>query len=316
MLQSLQYDDAFCTKNTLTTSFKNFTNVEFPTLDFTQNLLSQFNDIKGIYALANTNVELPIDKIKQLMEFMAANPELGERANAAYKNNLVWKDAKQIGTFQNNTDEKRTLDLSEQRLAAINANDPDLLNAIDLQPVLDFFQEVQNLAAPILSAIQKIGNFSIQEERYNFRIVDYYTRNRMSQNPRCGEHYDFGTMTLIFTDNPGLEVEINGEWKSPPVIPGQQNAYLLFGVCTKIRSQNTIPAIKHRVEESTSRRVSAVLFVSPKRGTKLTPSVTADDIEVIKRRRWQFREGTLLNEEDRRAEEEYRKMYPDQEVYI
>merc|ERR1711976_228736 len=98
---------------------------EFPTLDLSQNLFSQLNDIQGIYALENTNVELPIDKIKQLMDFMAANPKLGERANAAYKNNLVWKDAKQIGTFQNNTDEKRTLDLSEQRLAAINANDPE-----------------------------------------------------------------------------------------------------------------------------------------------------------------------------------------------
>lgn len=129
--------------------------------------------------------------------------------------------------------------------------------------------------------------------------------------PERGEHRDFGSFTLIFPDNTGFQVNVDGrEWADLPHVE-EGTAILLFGWCTQIRSNGRIPAALHRVTdaESVSRRTSAVLFCAPKSDdTPLEPEVRAGEERVyvsgIKagqlrgnmRRKWQHREGTLDRE--------------------
>jgi hypothetical protein len=159
----------------------------------------------------------------------------------------------------------------------------------------------------------------------NFRMVDYYARPKSAVPPRCGEHRDFGSYTLIFADEPGLQFFVDGEWHDVGPIPAG-SALLLFGWCTQIRSNGRIPAALHRVVDGGQavdgedgvipRRSSLVLFVAPKdAGTPLEPVVFEGEerkyISGIKvgmlrgnmARKWRYREGTL-SKEDKILEEE------------
>ena len=99
----------------------------------------------------------------------------------------------------------------------------------------------------LLKSLEKAGGFKIDaaSELFNFRLVDYNSRPTKSIAPRCGAHVDFGTLTIVVADHPGLEVEINGQWKTPDVKfeNGGSVAFVVFGWCTAIRSNNRITAV-------------------------------------------------------------------------
>ena len=95
--------------------------------------------------------------------------------------------------------------MSPDRLAIINNNDPYLINEIG-QPALqsiDFFNILTEHVAPkILNAVSAAANNPemLIDAKANYRIVDYYSRSKQALAPRCGEHIDYGTFTLIFTN--------------------------------------------------------------------------------------------------------------------
>lgn len=193
-------------------------------------------------------------------------------------------------------DAKRVIDLSPQRLSAIAEVDARLAKELaHLQPALDFFNDLRTRVVPraIAALAEATGIDTRKDLLVNYRMVDYYPRAVGEVAPRCGEHRDFGTLTLIFEDRPGLQVrrwtlynvvfelielsqvKRGNEWIDV-TIPADA-CLLLFGWVTQVRSNDRIPAVLHRVKDPQAnagqvpRRVSAVLFVGPEADTDLTP---------------------------------------------
>lgn len=260
----------------------------------------------------------PISEIQTAFDGLATRPDLSARLNMAYSKNLVYKDSFAIGKGGPNVDMKRVLDLSPERLEAIRANDPDLavLEQGSLAASLAYWEHLRTEFAPkiVRAVADAVGSEDVvNDAAFNYRMVDYYERNQDSDSidaPRCGEHRDFGSFTLIFPNHPGFQVSIDGEWMDLPCIE-EGTAILLFGWCTQIRSNGRIPALLHRVidADNVPRRTSAVLFCAPKlEDTPLEPEIRVGEERVyvsgIKAgqlrgkmaRKWQKREGTLSRE--------------------
>jgi isopenicillin N synthase-like dioxygenase len=219
------------------------------------------------------------------------------------------------------------LDLSPERLAAILDAEPELapeLGEILASPLTWWHRLDAEVKPRLLEGLaQAIGDDAVlADAASNWRMVDYYSlppQPSVPSAPRCGEHRDFGSMTLVFSDRPGLEIFMDGEWRpieQPEEDASSTSAILLFGWCTEIRSNGRIRAALHRVDASLSeRRLSAVLFVAPKCAqTPLEPVLLGNEERVyisgIKvgqlrgdmSRKWRWREGTLSSQ-DRLLEE-------------
>lgn len=55
----------------------------------------------------------------------------------------------------------------------------------------------------------------VKDVAHNYRMVDYYQRpevDKYPDAPRCVGHRDFGSFTLIFPRDSGLQVYIEEEW--------------------------------------------------------------------------------------------------------
>lgn len=246
-------------------------------------------------------------------------------------------------------DQKRVLDFSPARIDAVSRADPTIVDDLGapLATALAYFEAVRAVEVPRLAAAvaDAAGAPTIAADALcNYRMVDYYQRaaggsDAATQPPRCGEHRDFGSFTLIFQDSVGgLEVFVpggngGGVWAPVPVgEPGE--AVLLFGWCTTFRSNGRVPAALHRVASPPAaaasgterRRLSAVLFVAPDANASLAPEVlpgeraafrgvTAGNLRKEVGRKWQYREGTLT-EEEMRAQAARLAEFPTQDAYI
>ena len=263
--------------------------------------------------------EAPFDKIAEVLQSLVQDRSVGKRLNDAYSKNLVFKDSFANGNGGPTIDRKRVLDLSPERLAIIQEAEPDLiLSHPDLSAVLHFWEESKCSTHKILKALAlAIGSDDVvQDAAFNYRMVDYnaYEKDGLDA-PRCGEHRDFGSFTLIQAVEPGFQYQSqDGDWMA--VEPRAGAALLLFGWCTQIRSNGRIPAAMHRVVDLVPRRVSAVLFCAPKNPeTTLEPVVLDDEARQYiggvmvgqlrgkMARKWRHREGTE-DDKDRIYEEE------------
>jgi phosphoenolpyruvate synthase/pyruvate phosphate dikinase len=273
---------------------------------------------KGILLLTDLP-KAPISEIQTAFDGLAKRPDLTSRLNKAYAKNMVYKDSFSTGNGGPKVDMKRVLDLSPERLEEIKRNDPELslLQEGALGATLNYWDSLRtNVASKLVHAVaDAIGSEDVvKDAAFNYRMVDYYERNHNDCDcviaPRCGDHRDFGSFTLIFPSAAGFQVQVDGEWKDLPAVQ-EGTAILLFGWCTQIRSNGRIPAVLHRVTdvEGVSRRTSAVLFCAPKLAdTPLEPQVRNGEERVyisgIKAgqlrgkmaRKWQKREGTLSAE--------------------
>lgn len=100
---------------------------------------------------------------------------------------------------------------------------------------------------------------------------------------RCGEHSDYGTITLLFQDTMGgLEVKsVHGGWIEAKPKPGC--ILLNIGDMMEIWSSGLFRATRHRVrvpEEETRRRAarqSAVMFVHPDDECEVRPLLINDE---------------------------------------
>eukprot|EP00956_Cyclotella_meneghiniana_P045862 scaffold388056_cov73-Cyclotella_meneghiniana.AAC.1 len=284
-----------------------------------EDMAAAINSGNGILILSDLP-KAPFTEFQSTLRGLSTRPDLVSRLNNAYKSNLVYKDS-----FANNNggacvDMKRVLDLSPERLDEISRNEPnfDLLKTGSLKNTLDYWMSLTKDFAPKIgcAVAYAIGSDDVlKDASFNYRMVDYYPRDVNDINsfvaPRCGDHRDFGSWTLVFPDEMGFQVFMNGEWMDVPRVE-EGSALLLFGWCTQIRSNGRIPAVLHRVSdaEGVDRRTSGVLFCAPKmEETALEPVVLANEERVyvsgIKagnlrgsmRRKWKKREGTLSEEE-------------------
>jgi len=277
---------------------------------------------QGVFILSDLP-KAPISEIRNAFDALAKRPDLTKRLNNAYSNNLVYKDSFSNGNGGPNVDMKRVLDLSPDRLDQIQKNDPDLsiLKEGHLGETMKYWDHLKTDIAPkiVRAVADAIGSEDVvNDAAFNYRMVDYYDRHEVNNlddgdsmvAPRCGDHRDFGSFTLIFPSDAGFQVNINGVWKDVPELE-DGTAILLFGWCTQIRSNGRIPAVLHRVTdvEGVSRRTSAVLFCAPKLAdTSLEPQIRDGEERVYSSgikagqlrgkmaRKWQYREGTLSEE--------------------
>ena len=272
----------------------------------------------------------PLAEVRSVFDSFstAEGQDVAQRLNRAYPKNLVYKDSYASGNGGPNVDMKRVLDLSPERIECIERVDPNVVSLARTGPLgktMMFWDSLRNQIVPTLLAAVAgaVGSDDVvTDASLNYRMVDYYPRPASSVAPRCGEHRDFGSFTLIFPGSPGLEIFTGGEWRQIDAVP-EGNAILMFGWCTQIRSNGRLPAALHRVGDcapgddgTIPRRTSAVLFVAPKSTeTALEPVVRKGEearyISGIKvgmlrgkmARKWRNREGTL-SAEDKILEEE------------
>ncbi|XP_013409545.1 2-oxoglutarate-dependent dioxygenase mpl2-like [Lingula anatina] len=94
-------------------------------------------------------------------------------------------------------------------------------------------------------------------------------QNRVFQSGqlRCGEHADYGSLTLLFQDSPGLEIMTEaGKWI--PVSPVAGTVVINIGDMLQRWSSDRLPSTRHRVtfggkEEKSVPRQSLALFMNP-----------------------------------------------------
>jgi len=299
---------------------------------------------EGVILIEDLSAAAPFEQIEAVMDLFHRDQNLGERANAAYTKNLVYKDSAREGKRGVNVDQKRVLDISEERLEKIENNDGklrvDLGQAFETSWVFpgQLAQDTQRLLNALATVIGDPEMFRPGGSyRKNFRMVDYHARPSVSEAPRCGEHRDFGPLTLIFldtrNDSRGLQVHLDGRWMDVPVPKAANSAIALFGICTAWRSNDRIHAVKHRVTNQpglqdgvAKRRLSAVLFVGPREDATLAPLLVegerplwktgvVKDVRKFVARKWKHREGTTTVEEDE-AEEALKKELPTQDDAI
>lgn len=81
-------------------------------------------------------------------------------------------------------------------------------------------------------------------------------------------HTDYGFVTILDTNAPGLQVKLNGKFEDVPVLPG--HFVINFGEAlhfTTLHSDRTVGAVEHRVVSQNSNdpvRQSTVYFANPK----------------------------------------------------
>jgi isopenicillin N synthase-like dioxygenase len=145
------------------------------------------------------------------------------------------------------------------------------------------------------------AKFTPEEAVVKYRLVNYYPRpysHASNPSPRCDEHYDFTSATLIWQDGVGgLEVMVDGVWT--PVPP--HATVLLYGIFTQWRSNDRLKASLHRVVgpeatttsahgggkrqcakvELQTARQAMIMFISVGGDAQLVPALQEEGEEAI-----------------------------------
>lgn len=233
----------------------------------------------GVALINSLPIRPPIAAIQKLFVRLNADPSLASRLNATYPKRGVYKASCLNPASSPKIDQKTTIDLSVKRLQELRKLDPDLVEVLgqDFANVLNFYTVIETDILPILTqATSRISGADLEplhnQMNNNLRLIDYFPCADPS-GPRCGEHRDYGTYTIVFQDGAvgGLEFEIEGKWIK---VPANIEAVVSWGWCGAILSNDTIKAAKHRVMKtwpSLQRRTTAVVFVAPDMDVPLKP---------------------------------------------
>ncbi len=297
----------------------------FDTLDLTAvtseqayQKLSQAARTTGVALVSNLPERPPIAAIQRLFARLYTDPSLASRLNATYSKRGVFKTACLAPESSPNIDQKTTIDLSIGRLQAIHESDPTLVGILgkDFKHVVDFYTYVESEILPLVTrATSNIGNLELElthnGTNNHLRLIDYFPCPEPS-GPRCGEHRDYNTYTIIFQDGNvgGLEFEVDGIWRS---VPADIDAVISWGWCASILTNDAVKAAKHRVQTTwplADQRTTAVVFVAPDLDTVLKPTshfgankvswcpeiqegrLTVGTFKEIISKKWRRREGT------------------------
>lgn len=241
--------------------------------------------------------DLPEAPFEEILKLLQLSPNVTDRLNQAYPKTCIYKDHSKSPTNSNSrADQKRSLDLSPDRLETIGKADPEVLQANALQQSLTFYKSYQKEVGDKLipAMAHAIGSDVVLNDiDFHYRMLDYFPSGHHSKSshkaaastaPRLAEHRDFGFITFIQATHPGLQIKSNtsNKWQNlPPLSKG--TAIMMFGWCTHVRSNGRIPAVLHRVTQQSlesnsleqkqqESRVAAVLFCNPtKTDTSLEP---------------------------------------------
>jgi hypothetical protein len=299
--------------------------VTFDTIDLTAvtpeeayQKLSQAARTTGVILVSNLPKRPPIAAIQRLFARLYADPLLALRLNATYPKRGVFKDACLAPDASPQIDQKTTIDLSVSRLQSMREMDPALVGALgeEFEDIVRFYTYIETDVLPIVTrATSNIGGLELElthnGTNNHLRLIDYFPCPEPSA-PRCGEHRDYNTYTIVFQDGSigGLEFEVEGIWKP---VPASVDAVISWGWCATILTNDVVKAAKHRVLRTwplSDRRSTAVIFVAPDLGTVLKPTsdfgpkgaswcreiqegcITVGAFKEIISKKWRRREGT------------------------
>jgi 2OG-Fe(II) oxygenase superfamily len=257
-----------------------------PTIDLSSNSIEKAYETMasaasttGVALITNLSLSPPITAIQRLFTNLYRNPNLATRLNATYPTRGVFKAACIDPASSPNIDQKTTIDLSVARLQKLRELDPALVHDLgqDFDDVLRFYAVVEKDVLPLLmQATSRIAGSDLApmhaKGNNNLRLIDYFP-SAAPRGPRCGEHIDYGTYTVVFQDGAvgGLEFDIDGKWVPVPV---DVDAVVSWGWCGAILSNDRVKATKHRVlrtQPLQKRRTTAVVFVAPDLDAVLKP---------------------------------------------
>lgn len=136
-----------------------------------------------------------------------------------------------------------------------------------------YYNEMWRLAGQILSvfalALELPDNYfdhMVDNPMAQLRLL-HYPPHRINENSNilsCGEHTDYGCVTILYTDNvSGLQIKDgNGEWHSAPSIPG---AFIInIGEIMERWTNGLYKATEHRVLDNGGKdRYSIPFFFDP-----------------------------------------------------
>lgn len=241
--------------------------------------LSQAARTTGVALISSLPVRPPIAAIQRLFARLNADPSLASRLNATYPKRGVFKDACLAPDASPQIDQKTTVDLSIIRLQSIREMHPTLVEALgeDFEDIVKFYAYIETEVLPIVTrATSNICGLELELTHNGtnnyLRLIDYFPCTEPSA-PRCGEHRDYNTYTIVFQDGAvgGLEFEVEGAWKP---VPASVDAVISWGWCANILTNDAVKAAKHRVLRTwpvAERRTTAVVFVAPDLDTVLNP---------------------------------------------
>ncbi|CAK0786079.1 hypothetical protein CVIRNUC_009292 [Coccomyxa viridis] len=273
--------------------------------------------------LEDLDFQAPWADIKRLHGLLSSRPDLRERLNSAQpKEKPNYKTAAVDSAANKNPgaliDQKVSLDLSAKRMADLAESGVDILELLgqSFRSIIDFYRSIEGGLVPrtmmALSGLVDDGLDAIHKDSaFTLRLSSYFSRSACgSPAPRCGEHKDFGTFTVLFQDpeQPGLELFTNGAWRAVPA----GCCLVTLGWCAQIRSNDRVKAVLHRVRDGAAgaggivpRRDAAIFFVAPDVSAPLETIVregevpryagllTHGEFKVKMARKWQEREGTV-----------------------
>jgi hypothetical protein len=231
---------------------------------------------------------VPLAELQLTFDELHRNGGRAPKGACCYPDGLSLKDAHASSASSAasvKADMKRILDLNPRTLAEAEAllrtreaSADGILEALPgsvaaFQAVVEFWRAMADTVVPRLRravATAASNDALLQDEHLDFRMVDYYQRDRSLKAPRCRAHRDFGGFTLVFASTPGLQAQLDGGGARPHASgdPGEEEgdddswhdlepsppgaALLLFGWCTQIRSNGRLHAAQHRVVDHTS----------------------------------------------------------------
>ena len=250
--------------------------------------LSRAASTTGAALITNLAVRPPIGAIQRLFATLYGDRTLAARLNATYPTRGVFKAACLDPESSPDIDQKTTVDLSAARLRALRRLDPALVADLgaDFDDVLRFYAVVEEDVLPLLvDATSRVVGCDLAplhaSGNNNLRLIDYFPAAAPS-GPRCGEHIDYGTYTIVFQDGTvgGLEFETGGDWVQ---VPANVDAVVSWGWCAAILSDDRVKAAKHRVMRTRpvqKRRTTAVVFAAPDMDAVLKPVTKGDDAGI------------------------------------
>jgi isopenicillin N synthase-like dioxygenase len=172
----------------------------------------------------------------------------------------------------------------------LNPNNPgDLKEALNItkdsdknSQILQFYQTCTKTANSILQAFaialelpEDFFTIRHNEENHTLRLLHYpslQTSPKQGQI-RAGEHSDYGSITLLFQETEGLEIQTaSGEWVGAPVIPG--TVVVNTGDLMQRWTNHVFCSTKHRVripgdDTVKQSRYSIAFFCHPNDNTEI-----------------------------------------------
>jgi isopenicillin N synthase-like dioxygenase len=127
---------------------------------------------------------------------------------------------------------------------------------------------MQTLIRPLAKAIfdrlkLTAANYNdMAEQPYCSLVFQLFTALTESTNViRLSAHKDFGIMTVLYIDEPGLEVNYQNTWL--PISPKPGTVIVNLGNAMELMTGGQCHSALHRVINAPANRISAVYFVNP-----------------------------------------------------